>query len=539
MRFLVLALAPVSVIGQTLAVATYHNDNARSGWYSQEPILTPANVNFQSFGKLGAFPVDGEVYAQPLYVPGVEIPRKGRRNVVYVATEHDSLYAFDADLKLGGQAEVLWRVSLTSKTDETTPVPYADVGADNIYPEVGITGTPAIDVSTNTIYVVGKLKATAADGTPSYEHVLAAYDTRTGRSKFGWSVRIQAQTDGTCEPNDGQGHVLFSDKTELQRSGLLLANGNVYVAFASHGDIDPFSGWILAYDAKNVQHQVAAFNAVPNNLGGQHPCRGGIWQGGAGLSTDADGNLFVATGNGEFNANQMGNDYGDSLLKMDPQLNVLDWFAPYDQGILQQGDIDLGAGGALVLPDGPPPYAHLTVIGGKEGTIYLVNRDLLGGFNESAQNSNVIQTIPGGSGGQRGVFGMPAYFNGLLYFGGLGDPIKAYSLSSGALTSSPVQTTATTFGFLGTDPVVSSSGSVNGIVWAVEIDAATYSSTVSSPAILHAYDAGNLLIELYNSSQAGARDSAGPALQFAVPTVANGRVYVGTRSEVSVYGLFN
>jgi hypothetical protein len=379
-------------------VTTYHNDNARTGQNLNETILTPANVNSTQFGLLFIAPtIDGYVYAQPLYLSNVTLPGQGAHNVVFVATEHDSVYAFDADT----YGSPLWHVNFLSSggTTVVSTVPNSDLGTGDIVPEIGITGTPVIDPKTGTLYLVAKTKETTGT-TSTYVQRLHALDVTTGQECPGSPVVIQASVPGTGLGNSN-GTLAFNALRENQRPALLLLNGIVYIAWASHGDIDPYHGWLIGYNATTLQ-QVAVFNTTPNGT------RGGIWQGGGGPAADSSGNIYFMTGNGTFSAPNLGTgiDYGDSFLKLSTSggLSVLDWFTPYNESTLEQGDADLGAGGVLLLPDsvGSNAHQHLMVGSGKQGTIYLVDRgdgstQTMGEFTPNVNNN--LQTLTGQIGG--------------------------------------------------------------------------------------------------------------------------------------------
>jgi hypothetical protein len=500
-----------------VAVPTQHNDNYRTGQNTKETVLTPANVNTATFGKLFSQTVDGYVYAQPLYVPNVSIPGKGTHNVVYVATEHDSLYAFDADNKTGTNASPLWQVTFINPGAGINVVTSGDVSCSDLVPEIGITGTPAIDLATKTMYLVTKTKENG-----QFVHKVHAIDITSGAEKSGSPVIVQAQVKGTA---DGSNTVAFEPHREAQRAGLLVQNGLVYIAWASHCDVGPYHGWLMAYDAQTLQ-QKAVWNATPN--GGL----GGFWQAGAGIAADASNALYLASGNGDFDKNLGGKNYGDSILKLGfntaGKLVAKSYFTPHDQQFLQDTDTDLGSGGVLLIPDRTSlKHPLLLVQVGKEGTIYLNNRNSLGKFNAN-DDSQIIQNLPGAVGG---MWGMPAFWNNNVYFGGVGDNLKMFSFNpaAGLLSTSPVSNTLTFFNYPGTTPSISANGTTNGIVWALQ------TSGVSE--VLHAYDATSLSTELYNTTQNSARDAAGSSVKFAVPTVASGKVYVPAQKQLSVYGL--
>jgi len=532
------ALGCVLLSGQAaraqVAVLTYHNDNARTGQNLGETILTPGNVSPDTFGRLFSYPVDGSVYAQPLYVPNVNLPSQGVHNVVFVATEHDSVYAFDAD---DASVGLLWQVSFIDPANGVTTVPPEDVQSQDIGPEIGITGTPVIDDGSGTLYVVAKTKEALGDGS-HYVERLHALDIATGAEKFGAPIvigdTIFAGGD-PCDPGnytyfvgpsvagtaDGGTEVSFNALRANQRLGLLLSNGVVYVAWASHGDSCPYHGWVIGYDAQTLQ-QVAVFNTTPNGS------QGGIWMSGAGLAADSDGAIYLSTGNGTFDVtDSQAPAYGDSVLKLATciDLTVADFFTPWNQDALAANAQDLGSGGTLLLPDQPGARPHLMVAAGKEGTIYLIDRDDLGAYQRCGTTcDDVVQVTPLGS----ASFGAPAYFNTRVYYQGVGDVLKAFELSNGLLSSSPVSQSTTPFSFPGSTPSVSANGSTNAIVWALEVNSCT--------AVLHAYDALDLSRELYASTQVPA-DQLDGGVKFTLPTVANGKVYVGTQGNLHVFGL--
>ena len=507
-------------------VTTYRNDLARDGQNLEESLLTPSSVTPDQFGKLYMQPVDGYIYAQPLYVSGVQIAgcvfTDGCvHNVVFVATQHDSVYAFDADSNAGVNASPLWHVSFINPAAGITTVSAPnDEHCTDINPEVGITGTPVIDLSTGTLYVVVNTKENGA-----FFQRLHALDITSGAEKFGGPVVIQATVPGTGAGQAG-GQVSFDPLRNGQRPGLLLVNGLIYITWASHCDLGPYHGWMMAYDAHSLQ-QVAVWNASPNGSDA------GVWQSGAAPAADSSGNVFLATGNGTFDLNTSGPDAGDTIAKIGlpggGTFPILDYFTPYNQAFLSSTDTDLGAGGVMLFPDQPAGAAHqhLAIAGGKQGTLYVVDRDNMGHFNASG-DTQIVQSLPSIVGG---MFATPAFWNNTLYVGGVNDALQAFSFdgNSGLLSTSPVSSSPETFHYPGTTPSVSADGTTGGLVWALEED--NFPS-----AVLHVYDATNLSNELYNSS-ARPQDSPGPSVKFVVPTVANGKVYVGTATQLAVFGL--
>ena len=503
-----------------VAVTTYHNDSARTGQNTVETVLTPSNVNAGQFGKLFTLPVDGYVYAQPLFVPNLTV-NGTPHNVLFVATEHDSVYAFDADTA----GAPLWQVSFINPGAGITTVDSnADAGCGDLVPEIGITSTPAIDLANNTIYLTVKTKENG-----SFHLRLHALDLATGAEKFGGPVDIQGTfTLGTST-------ITYNPLLEAQRPGLLLLNNKIYFATASHCDNGPYHGWVFAYNVgATPMTQNATWAAEPSGNDG------GIWMSGNGLAADSSGNVYFVTGNGSFTAPVEPNlpkNYGDSIVKLSTTsgLAPLDYFTPYNQSSLNTSDADLGSGGLVLLPDsaGSTAHPHLLVQSGKEGTIYLIDRDSMGHFH-SGSDSQIVQSVIGQI---EGTWSTPAYWNGSLYFGGSGqgpsDNLKAFSISNAALSGTPTSATGTVYQFPGPTVSISSNGKSNGIAWALQNEG--YANNTA--AVLHAYDATNLATELYNSNQNPARDRLGLPVKFSVPTVANGKVYVGTQAAVSVFGI--
>jgi hypothetical protein len=501
----------VVTISNFPGVYTHHYDNARLGANLSETALTPATVSPATFGKIASYPIDGLSFASPLYVANVDIPGQGTYNIVYVVTEHNSIYAFDAD---GVGPNPLWHVSFLGPG--VTTVPCADVGECGDIPlEIGITGTPVIDPATNTLYVVVKTK----EGSSSYPTRLHALDLATGAEKLGGPILIQASVPGTGLGSSG-GVLTFLSLRENQRPALLLHGGILYIGFASHGDNQPFHGWILGYNATTLQ-QTFAWCATPNNEGA------GIWHGGGGLATDASGDIYFATGDGTFTVGSGGSDYGDSVIRMSPGGGVLDYFAPFDQLSLDQNNLDLSSGGIVLLPDQPGPHPHLMISSGKNKTIYLLDRDNLGHYN-AADNSNAVQTLPNIF--ASGSFINPVYFNGNVYFCSISGHVQAFHLNNGLLTTSPTTQSAETYGYPGGAMAISANGTSDAILWAIQRNG------TSAPGVLYAYDANDLGTVLYNSNAAGARDVLDFGTKFAPPIVANGKVFVTTQTQFSVFG---
>jgi hypothetical protein len=484
-----------------VSVLTYHNDLARTGQNLREVELTPASVSSGQFGPLFSYPVDGEVYAQPLYVPGVIVPGKGIHNIVIVATEHDSVYAFDADNGLGA---ALWHVSFLDAAQGVTAAQASELQCQAITPEVGITGTPVIDAATNTLYVMAM---TEERSTGEFAHRLHALDVATGAERPLSPVEIQASVPGS---GDGNGTLQFKPWLYKQRAGLLLINGIIYTAWSSHCDSGNYHGWIIGYDAKTLR-QTAAFVATPNSYAGA------FWQSGAAPAADSSGNLYVVSGNGIFDGARGGSDFGESVLKLSRQLAISDYFTPYNAAALSDQDIDLGSSGALLLPDeaGSAAHPHLAMTGSKAGTVYLLDRDQLGHFQPD-NNNQIVQSLVSSVGP---LFGIPAYFHNTVYFSAAQDQVKAFSIRNGRLSPAPVSASSSTLDAPGSVPSISANGVSGGILWTIDADAQ-----------LLAYDAADLSHPLYQGS-------TGSYIKFSTPTVANGKVYVGTSASVLVFGL--
>ncbi len=509
-------------------VFTYQNNNQRTGLNPSEIALTPSSVNHTTFGKLFTYPIDGYVRNQPLYVANVLIPKQGYHNLVFVATEHDSVFAFDAD---GLQTTPIWQTSFINPAAGVTTIPSSAFISFCNYctqPEFGITATPVIDPATKTLYVEARTQE-VSNGVTSYVHRLHALDVTTGEEKFGGPIEIQATAPGTGDGSVG-GVLTFDPFWQMVRPALLFANNTVYIGSASLGDDGPYHGWVLAYSAATgTLQQTGVFVTTPNGE------QGGVWQDGAGLSADTEGNIYFSTGNGTFDADSGGQDYGESVIKLTQNpvtgaLSLADYFTPYDQSKLNTYDWDLSSAGWTILPDQTGAFPHLAIGGGKEGTIYVVNRDSMGGYNASS-NAQIPQSITGQIRGSvpgqpvNGIWNEPGYWNGYVYMFGLKDVLKAFQLTNGVLSSTPV--------FQGTQqmraptPVISSNGNNTPLIWALQWDL----------SVLHAYNYNNLATQIYGTNQVPARDATDGRTAKSSPIVANGRVYVGTETNLDVYGL--
>jgi len=499
-------------------ITTYHVDVARTGLNPSETTLTPTTVTSATFGLLRTLPVDGKVDGEPLYLSNLTIGGVSH-NVTYAVTEHDSVYAFDADT-----ATQLWKTSILGAGETTSD----DHGCSQITPEIGITSTPVIDrkAGTNgTIFVVGM----SEDSSGHYHQRLHALDVTTGAELSGSPTEIAASYPGTGA-NSSSGKVVFDSAQYAERAGLLLLNGTIYMGWTSHCDSGPYTGWLMAYSESTLA-QTSVLNLTPNGS------EGSIWMAGAGLAADASGNIYFLDANGTFDTtlNASGfptsSDFGNAFVKVSTAttaLSVADYFETSNTVSESAGDEDLGSGGALVLPDlldTAGTVHHLAVGAGKDSRIYVVNRDSMGKFSSTGDTA-IYQEISGGLSGT--VYSMPAYFNSTVYYGAVTDTLKAFPITNAMLATAATVHSANTFQYPGTTPSVSANGTTNGIVWAVEN---------ASPAVLHAYDA-TTLAELYNSNQAAsARDQFGSGNKFITPTIVNGKVFVGTPSGVAEFGI--
>jgi len=517
-----IALATPLLSGSVQAqVLTSQYDNARTGATLNEKILTPQNVNSKQFGKIFALPVDGDIYAQPLYVPNVETPGRGKHNVLFVVTEHDSVYAYDAD---GSSTKPLWKVSFIDEAKSILTIPVRDVHCSFIQPEIGITSTPVIDLPSGTLYVLARTRKRDGSGDWHYEQKLHALAISTGAEKFGGPVKISARIQGGSFLGF-KSKIDFDPLLENQRAALLLVNGKVVIIWASSCDVGPYYGWIIAYDAHTLA-QAGVVNISPN------AGESGIWQGDAGPAADSQGNIYLISGNGKFTAATGGHDYGDSVVKLgftSDGLEVRDYFTPSNQAKLNDTDGDFGSGAPILLPDQPSPHPHLLLAAGKAGILYELDRDNLGKFH-AGDDSHAVQAVPTGI----DSFGAPAYWNGHVYYFLSADYLRDYPLQNGRLPKEPAAKGTTQFTDPGATPAVSANGTKSGIVWVLS------TKTWDGPdrnAVLYAYEAQNVAHQLYNSNQEFDRDHAARSVRFAIPTIANGRVYVGTKREVEVYGL--
>lgn len=493
-------------------VLTWQDDAARTGQNRAETVLTPALVNRKHFGKLFSYRVDGMLYAQPLFVPAVNVHGRGLRDIVIVATEHDSVYGFDA---VGKMRVPLWHDRFINPARGITTVPCTKASQPEcdptiMVPEHGITGTPVIDPVTGRLYVDAK-----TDERGVFLHHLHVLDIATGAEVPGSPILVRASDPRY--PN-----VDFEPRSGFQRSGLALVNGIVYVPFASNDDAQ---GWIIGFNAATLD-VVRVLCVTPI---GQ---LGGIWGPGAAPAIDANANLYEATGNGSFDADTGGPNFGMSIMRMatSNQLRVTDYFTPYNERAMSRRDLDQGSGGVMLLPDHPGPHPHEAIQGGKEGKLFVLDRDNMGRFH--LDGNHVVQQLDANLG--NGYYSNAAYFHGAVYVAGLSSHLERYAVEGARLSNEPTSRSAEFFNYPGATPATSSNGERDGIVWAIGVSGRVRGG---APAVLRAYDARNVAHELYDSDQAGARDHAGPGTKFSVPTIANGRVYVGTQTELDVYGL--
>ena len=520
-------------------VLQWKGDSSGAGWYGNESRLTPQNVNVKQFGKLATFPVDGLTLAQPLFISQLNMGSLGIHDVVIVATEHDSVYAFDPS----GPTTPLWHRSFLD--NGATPVPDTYGGRTLLGGEIGITGTPVIDPSTGALYLVTMLKTSSG----SIEQWLHAIDVRTGND-YGPAVKIQASVSGDGQ-GSSNGQIAFDPSVQNQRAGLVLRNGQVLIAWGSFSDWGVYHGWIMAYEASTLlqtavlnlstQHQDTDSAYGPADYGGG----AAIWQSGAAPSIDANGNIYVVAADGSFNANQGGLNYGDSVVRLtldSSGFHVTDWFTPSNQACLDAADLEIGSGGVALLPPGAVGSIRAGVVLNKEGRLYLLNLDKLGKYN-LAGDTQIPQTfMVGGQQCRDGMgdgyaegsdwnrlYGNASYWNGNLYLAAANDVLRRYTIANGTIVSSPKETSSNVYGLRGGNTVVSSMGTSGAIVWSQE-------KAASGQAILHAYDATNVATELWNSQMNAGRDGLGGGISFAVPVVFGGHVFVATADGLTVYG---
>src|ERR1700722_12007959 len=512
-----LTVNPVTTPSSGVDVTTYHYDNLRTGQNVNETVLTPANVNQTKFGKIGSFAVDGHVDAQPLYLANLTIPNNGTKNVLYVVTEHDSVYAFDADSVNGNTSTILWQKSVLAAGETSSD----DRGCGQVTPEIGITSTPVIDRTRNAIYLIAVSKTSGGN----YIHRIHALNLTTGIELFGGPTTITATYPGTGA-NSSNGNVVFDPAQYNERPGLLEVGGTIYTTWGSHCDGGPYTSWVMAYSADTLA-QTNVLNMVPNGN------EGGIWMAGTAPAADASGNIYFIIGNGDFGTTLDSNGFpankncGNCFAKISSTmpLALTDYFTPENTVAESNADTDFGSGGPLLLPDVVDSNGvtrHLAVGAGKDSIIYVVDRDNMGKFNSS--KDNIYQQIGGALSG--GVWSKPSYFNGVVYYGAVGDSIKAFPVTAGKLATTAASKSSHTFAYPGATPVISANSAADGIVWGVEN---------GGNGVLHAYDATNLATELYNSTQGS--NGQFSANKFITPMVINGRVYVGTQTSVVVFGL--
>jgi hypothetical protein len=504
-------------------VLTYHNDMARTGQNLTETTLTHANVNSSSFGKLFSVPVDGKVDAQPLYVSHLTLISQGMRSVVYAATEHGSVYAIDAD-----SGTVLWHVTLLAQGE----TPSDDRGCGQVTPEIGITATPVIDLTAGPHGIIYAL-AMSKDSSGNYHHRLHALDITTGQEQLAGPTEIAATYPGFGD-NSSNGEVVFDPKQYKSRVSLLVLNGVVYTGWGSHCDFRPYTGWLIGYDRLTLK-QVNVFNFAPNGS------EAALWNSGGGIAADAvTGRIFVAVANGTFDTSldtrgfPNRGDFGNAFLKLSAlngQLIPEDYWTMSNTVAESAVDQDLGSGGVMLIPNLTNAAGQTVQLGtgaGKDGRLYVFNRANMGKFN--AQNDTALyQELPGVLGGA--VFGSPVWFNGTVYYGAVGDRIRGFNVNAAILPPQATSATDNFFEYPGATPAISANDTNDAILWAVEN---------ANPAVLHAYDATDLAIELYNSNQADSgRDMLGPGNKYITPTIADGRVIVGTTDSIVIFGLMH
>ena len=496
-----------------LTVSTYHNDNSRSGIYSSETTLTPANVNVVSFGKVASVPVQGLVFAQPLYIDNITTSDGKTHKLAIVATEHDQVYGIDTDTY-----QVLWQRNLLDTQGSATTIPTDDVNCNVLGNEVGVTGTPVIDPDSETVYVVAAMKETA-QGQPEYFQKIYALDLTTGLD------RVSPVT--IASPSGSQyGSARFDPLLNLQRSALLLDDGNVYVSWASHCDNGSYTGWVIGFSSTTLA-LTSAWTPDPSGLSG------GMWMSGGGPAADSSGNIFQAVGNGWSDPSTGGSNFGDSVVRLSASgsnLSVADYFMPYNYDKMYSDDLDLGAGGPILLPSQTGArFPSLMVTGGKDGTIYLLNRANLGQWHAN-DDSQVVQSfqITNSS-----VFSTPLFWNNTLYYG-LGQfPLQAFAFdpSTETFNTTPVSSSSMDMSWPGVTPSMSSNNGSDAVLWVLQAS--------GNNGILQAFDPTNLSTELYDTEQSPDRDRTDGSVRFAIPTVAGGKVFIGSQNALDIYGLLS
>lgn len=498
---------------QNAKVTTYHNDNYRSGVNSQESKLTPSNVNVVSFGKRAVVPVEGAIFAQPLFLSAITTGDGKSHDLVIVATEHDQVYAIDANTQA-----IVWHKDFLSADGTVTTLQVSDLpyNCDAIKPEVGITGTPVIDTVTSTIYLVVRTKETQS-GTPVFYQRLHALDLLTGNDKL-----TPTEITPPPDPNGQFGQATFDPWLNNQRSALLLVNGQVYVSWASHCDIGTYEGWVMAFDASTNQF-INAWTPSPAGT------MGGIWMSGSGPASDSSGDVFLAVGNGLSDAMTGGGNYGDSVVRLhnaNSQISAIDYFTPFDWQNLFDEDLDLGSDGPAFIDDTQNAHQHLMVVADKDAKIYLLDRDNMGHWHQS-DDGEIVQAFQSDG---RYSFSTPAVWNNTIYFGFMGGSVEAFTFNpqSAQMSTTPASRTTMGFNYPGVTPSISSSGASNGILWAIQN---------GGNMTLYAFDATDLSKELYDSEMSPTRDRTGGSITFCVPTVANGQVFVGAMNELDIYGM--
>lgn len=500
-------------------VVTFHYDNMRSGANTNETVLTPANVNSTKFGLLGSFAVDGKVDGQPLYLSNVSLPGLGTKNLLYVVTEHDSVFAFDADSVKGATSASLWKTSMLQAGES----PSDDRNCGQVTPEIGITSTPVIDRARNAIYVVAVVKTSSG----AYIHRIHALNLATGAELFGGPTTISATFPGSGA-NSTNGTDTFDPAQYNERAALLQVGATIYKVWGSHCDNGPYNSWAMSFSADTLQ-QTSVLNLVPNGEDG------GMWMAGAGPAADSAGNVYFIIGNGDFDTTLTSGgmpskgDCGNCFVKLAPAptMSIQDYFTPPNTVSESNADIDFGSGGPLLLPDlkdSAGAIHHLAVGAGKDQNIYVLDRDNMGKFSSST--NTIYQLITGQL--PDAMFGAPIYFNNTMYIGGVTNFIKAFPISNAKLAATASSQTPSHYGYPGAMPVISASGTTNGIVWAVEN---------ATNGVLHAYDATNLASELYNSTEAANGRDTFAANKYITPMITNGKVYVGTPNSVVVFSL--